>query len=317
MNLLFRVEKADEGKRLDIFLSDKLKISRAKIQEAIQKKLIKVNNSVKSKSYRLKAGDAVNVLNDFLYLSKTKQEVLIPQNIPVEILYRDDYLVALSKPAGMVVYPCAGHPDRTLMNALAYHIKKLANIGGPLRPGVVHRLDKDTSGVIVIVLDDRAYYKLVEAFKKREVKKEYIALVYGELKGSGEIVLPIGRALHERKKMSTKSKKSKEAVTKWEVIKNFEDFTLVRVKIITGRTHQIRVHFSSIGHPVLGDKIYGRKIYIELDRKKIPVSRQMLHAHRIELKHPITGKPLQFEASLPSDIKEILKILEKNNESGQ
>lgn len=315
MNLLFHIEKADEGKRLDIFLSDKLKISRAKIQEAIEKELIKVNNSIKSKSYKLKYKDIVNVSDEFLNLSHSKQEVLIPQNIPLNILYKDDYLIVLSKPAGMVVYPCPGHPDGTLMNALAYHIKKLANIGSPLRPGVVHRLDKDTSGVIVVALDDIAYYKLVEAFKRREVKKEYIALVYGKLNGSGEIVLPIGRAMYDRKKMSTKSKKASEAITQWEVIRNFKNFTLVKVKILTGRTHQIRVHFSSIGHPVVGDKIYGRKTYIEFDRKKIAVPRQMLHAYTIELTHPITGKIFQFEAPLPEDIKEILNILVKENES--
>lgn len=310
MNILFRINKADEGKRLDVFLSDKLKISRAKIQEAIEKQLIKVNNLVKTKSYKLKHEDVVNVSNEFLK-SNSKQEVLIPQNIPIDILYKDDYLIALSKPAGMVVYPCPGHPSGTLMNALAYHIKKLANVGAPMRPGVVHRLDKDTSGVIVVALDDMAYYKLVEAFKKREVKKEYMAVVYGKLNGSGEITLPIGRAMYNRKKMSIKSKKLKEAKTQWEVVKNFKDFTLVKVKIITGRTHQIRVHFSSIGHPVLGDKTYGRKTYIELDRKKIVIPRQMLHAYRIELTHPITGKLLNFEASLPDDMREILNILER------
>lgn len=317
MNFLFHIEKADEGKRLDIFLSDKLKISRAKIQEAIEKQLIKVNNSVKTKSYKLKHKDIINVSEEFLNLWYSKQEVLIPQNIPVDILYKDDYLVVLSKPAGMVVYPGPGHPSGTLLNALAYHIKKLANVGAPLRPGVVHRLDKDTSGVIVVALDDRAYYKLVEAFKRREVKKEYIALVYGKLNGSGEIMLPIGRAIYDRKKMSTKSKKVKEAITQWEVVKNFKDFTLVKVKIITGRTHQIRVHFASIGHPVLGDKTYGKKTYIEFDRKKIAIPRQMLHAYKIELTHPITGRLLKFEASLPDDIKEILNILERENESQQ
>lgn len=175
---------------------------------------------------------------------------------------------------------------------------------------MVHRLDKDTSGVIVIALDDKAYYGLVEAFKKREVKKEYIALVYGQLKGSGRITLPIGRAIYNRKKMSTRAKKAKEAITEWTVVKNFKNYTLVKVRIVTGRTHQIRVHFSAIGHPILGDRIYGKKTHIELGRKRLPILRQMLHAWKIEFKHPITGETLQFESPLPNDMREIIEVLE-------
>lgn len=313
MNILFQTKKIDEGKRLDIFISEKLNISRARAQEAIKKELVKVNNSVKTKSYIIKYNDLIEVSNGFFQKSKDSEK-LIPQDIPIQIIYKDDYLIVLSKPAGMVVYPCAGHPDGTLMNALAYHVKKLASVGAPLRPGVVHRLDKETSGVIVVALDNEAYYKLVEAFKKREIKKEYLALVCGELKGSGKITTSIGRAIHDRKKMSIKSKKAKEAVTEWEVIKNFRNYTLLKVKILTGRTHQIRVHFSSVGHPVLGDKTYGRKIYLEIGKRKISVPRQMLHAYKIELMHPITGKLLQFEASLPQDMQHILNILEHRYE---
>jgi len=195
------------------------------------------------------------------------------------------------------------------MNALAYHFKRLANVGAPLRPGVVHRLDKDTSGVIVIALDDKAYYGLVEMFKKRQIKKEYLAIVYGGLKGRGTITLPIGRAEHDRKKMSTRAKRAKEAITEWEVIENFQNYTLLKVRIITGRTHQIRVHFSAIGHPLLGDKTYGKKTYIEKGNKKIPVLRQMLHAWSIEFKHPVTGKTLQFESTLPEDMKKVVELL--------
>jgi len=215
----------------------------------------------------------------------------------------------VSKPAGMVVYPCIGHKEGTLLNALAYHFKKLATIGAPLRPGVVHRLDKDTSGVIVIAIDDRAYYGLVEMFKKRQVKKEYLAIVYGELKGSGTITLPIGRAENNRKKMSTNAKRAKEAITKWQVLENFKNYTLVKVKIITGRTHQIRVHFSAIGHPLLGDRTYGRKTHIEKENKKISVPRQMLHAWRIEFKHPVTGEDMKFESALPQDMRNIMELL--------
>ncbi|GAQ94041.1 23S rRNA pseudouridine1911/1915/1917 synthase [Thermodesulfovibrio aggregans] len=309
MNLFFQIDNLSEGKRLDVFVSEKLNLSRAKAQEAIENGFVKVNNFLKSKSYKLKLNDLVEIFDEFL--PKTEEnEGLIPQNIPIEIIYRDEYLIVLSKQAGMVVYPCAGHKDGTLMNALAYHIKKLASVGAPLRPGVVHRLDKDTSGVIVIALDDKAYYGLVEVFKKREVKKEYIALVYGELKGSGRITLPIGRAIYNRKKMSTRAKKAKEAITEWTVVKNFKNYTLVKVRIVTGRTHQIRVHFSAIGHPILGDRIYGKKTHIELGRKRLPILRQMLHAWKIEFKHPITGETLQFEAPLPNDMREIIEVLE-------
>lgn len=304
----FEIEQNDESKRLDLFLSEKLNLSRSKIQKAIENKLVKVNNIYKLKNYKLKIKDIVEISLDFI--SQTEEStLLIPQKIFIEVIYEDEYMIVLSKPAGIVVYPSAGHKDGTLMNALAYHSKKLASVGGPLRPGVVHRLDKDTSGLIVIALDDRAYYGLIERFKKREVKKEYIALVYGELKGSGKITLPIGRADHDRKKISIKSKKLKEALTEWQVLENFRNYSLVKVRIITGRTHQIRVHFSSIGHPVVGDKTYGRKTYIEIEKTKIPVSRQMLHAYKMELCHPVTGKLLQFEAPLPEDIKKIIETL--------
>jgi len=308
MSVNFSIDSFNEGKRLDLIVSEKLNISRAKAQELIERGDVKVNNSLKQKSYKLKADDFVEIFEDSLKING-ETEKLIPQNIPIEVLYRDNYLVLVSKPAGMVVYPCIGHKEGTLLNALAYHFKKLATVGAPLRPGVVHRLDKDTSGVIVIAIDDRAYYGLVEMFKKRQVKKEYLAIVYGELKGSGTITLPIGRAENNRKKMSTKAKRAKEAITKWQVLENFKNYTLVKVKIITGRTHQIRVHFSAIGHPLLGDRTYGRKTYIEKENKKISVPRQMLHAWRIEFKHPVTGEDMKFESALPQDMRNIMELL--------
>ena len=311
MSPIFNVDSVNEGRRLDVFISEKLNLSRTKAQEAIENGFVKVNNSLKSKSYKLKLNDFVEVLDEFLNETEEK-EGLIPQNIPINVIYQDKYLIVVSKPANMVVYPCAGHKEGSLLNALAYHVKKLASAGSPLRPGVVHRLDKDTSGVLVIALDDKAYYGLVEAFKKREVTKEYLAIVYGELKGSGRIILPIGRADYDRKKMSTKAKKAKSAITEWEVLENFKNYTLVKVRIITGRTHQIRVHFSATGHPVIGDKTYGRKTYIEFGNRKIPVLRQMLHAWKIEFNHPITGEALKFESPMPEDMKEIVEILSKN-----
>jgi len=308
MSVNFSIDSFNEGKRLDLIVSEKLNISRAKAQELIERGDVKVNNSLKQKSYKLKADDFVEIFEDSLKING-ETEKLIPQNIPIEVLYTDNYLVLVSKPAGMVVYPCIGHKEGTLLNALAYHFKKLATVGAPLRPGVVHRLDKDTSGVIVIAIDDKAYYGLVEMFKKRQVKKEYLAIVYGELKGSGTITLPIGRAENNRKKMSTNAKRAKEAITKWQVLENFKNYTLVKVKIITGRTHQIRVHFSAIGHPLLGDRTYGRKTHIEKENKKISVPRQMLHAWRIEFKHPVTGEDMKFESALPQDMRNIMELL--------
>ncbi len=310
MNKIFIVEPAEEQKRLDVFIAEKLNITRAKAQEIIEKECVLVNNSIKSKSYKLKLNEKIEILN--FILSKGSTIELKPQNIPTEIIYKDEYLLVVAKPPGMVVYPAAGHQDGTLMNALAYHVKKLASVGGPLRPGVVHRLDKDTSGLIVVSLDDKAYYKLVEIFKKREILKEYLTIVYGKLEGKGKITLSIGRSETNRKKMSTKSKKGKEAITEWEAIKNFNNYTLLKVRILTGRTHQIRVHFSSIGHPILGDKTYGKKVYIEIGKRKIPIPRQMLHAFRIKFKHPITDTICEFEAPLPEDMVKILNLLDQN-----
>lgn len=312
----FYVNNEDQNKRLDLFLSEKLNITRSKAQELIEKHYIKINDSFKNKSYRLKKDDLVKVIQ-YSFDDITNINKLTPQNLPLQILYQDEYLTVISKPPGMVVYPCLGHPNGTVMNAVAYHFKKLASIGSPLRSGVVHRLDKDTSGAMIVALDDETYYKLIEMFKKRQIKKEYIAIIYGKVKDSGKITLPIGRATHDRKKMSTKAKVSKEAITEWSVIKRFNNYSLVNVKIITGRTHQIRVHFSSIGHPILGDQVYGKKIYLELKTGKINISRQMLHAHKLEFMHPIEKKKLVIEAPIPEDMKKIIKILAESYELKQ
>lgn len=200
------------------------------------------------------------------------------------------------------------------MNALAYSIGKLATVGGPLRPGVVHRLDKDTSGVMVIAIDDNAYYDLVNQFKRRSITRRYIALVYGSLKEDrGEIIKPIGRSERERKKMTTVSKRGKEAVTRWRVLKRFKGATLIEVRLGTGRTHQIRVHFSSIGHPVLGDRTYGRKTEIVHDKKRIAFPRQMLHADTLGFNHPVTREYLEFSSPLPEDMEDAIRVLSKFN----
>jgi 23S rRNA pseudouridine1911/1915/1917 synthase len=297
----FKIDGNDAGKRLDVLSSELSGKSRSQIHHLIEKGLLTVNSREMKPNYRAKAGDVIS-----LRVPEEEQK-LIKEDLPVEILYRDDFLIVLNKPADMVVYPAAGHSNGTLMNAVAYHSSKLASVGGPLRPGVVHRLDKDTSGIIVVALDDTAYYGLVEQFRRRTIERRYKALVYGSLqKDRGEISLRIGRSESDRKKMSTRVKRGKEAVTTWNVEERFSGATLIEAKLGTGRTHQIRVHFASIGHPVLGDRTYGRKTHLEIDRKKIAFPRQMLHAELLGFFHPVTGRYMKFRRDLPDDMMEII-----------
>lgn len=302
------VQTSEAGERLDIFLAKKTGITRAQIQRLIDKGDISVNGKIFSRSYRVKTDDSISIR-----IPEKETGGLIPEPIPIEILYKDEYLVVVNKPAGMVVYPAAGHTHGTLMNAISYHCKNLATMGGPLRPGVVHRLDKDTSGVMVIALNDEVYYNLIEQFRHRTINRRYIALIYGDLKeDAGEISLKIGRSESDRKKMSTRVKRGKEAVTGWKVLERFENATLIEARLGTGRTHQIRVHFASIGHPVLGDKTYGKKVDVEIrTKRKISFPRQMLHAELLGFIHPATGKYLEFSAPLPDDMAEKVEELKR------
>ncbi|NTU42853.1 MAG: RluA family pseudouridine synthase, partial [Nitrospirales bacterium] len=226
------------------------------------------------------------------------------------ILYKDDYLVVVDKPAGLVVYPAAGHSEGTLMNALLHHCGKRATIGGPLRPGVVHRLDRDTSGVMVVALADEAYYDLIDQFRLRSITRKYIALVNGNMKGdAGEIALQIGRSTSDRKKMTTKTRSGKQALTNWKVIERLGPATLLEAKLGTGRTHQIRVHLSAIGHSVLGDRSYGRKIALDLGRRKLSFPRQMLHAETLGFIHPITKEYIEFSTPVPQDMEKCIREL--------
>ncbi|MGW8273290.1 MAG: RluA family pseudouridine synthase, partial [Thermodesulfovibrionales bacterium] len=225
-------------------------------------------------------------------------------------VYQDRHVVVVNKPHGMVMYPGAGHSQGTLMNGVAFLTDSIATVGAPLRPGVVHRLDKDTSGIVVIALTNEAYYGLQRQFKARTVIRAYISLVYGRLgQSTGTIDAEIGRARTDRKRMSTRTRKGREAVTHYSVIESFRIATLVRVKLETGRTHQIRVHFASIGHPVLGDSSYGGKTSLIVKGTKLKISRQMLHAQTLGFSHPITDEPLEFTAPLPSDMALTLSLL--------
>lgn len=305
----FTITASDKSQRLDVLIAEKTGITRSQVQRLIREGLVLVNNKQESPNYRIRTNDSITI-------NKPEEEfkALIPENIPLKIFHIDEHLVVVDKPAGMVVYPAAGHDRRTLLNALAYRCKKLASIGGPLRPGVVHRLDKDTSGIMVVALDDKTYYDLTEQFKNRTINRKYMALVYGNIKeDSGKIVMEIGRSASDRKKMSTKTKRGKEAVTRWKVIKKFGAATLIEAKLGTGRTHQIRVHFSAIGHPVLGDKTYGKKIEVEIktdeSKKKIAFPRQMLHAETLGFTHPVTKEYLEFSSPLPEDMEECIRKL--------
>jgi 23S rRNA pseudouridine1911/1915/1917 synthase len=324
----FHITQVNSGRRIDVQTSEMSGLTRSQICNFIEKGLLRVNNLLVKPGYKTRAGDIISITPE------DKTETLVPEDLPVQILYIDDFLIVVNKPSDMVVYPSAGHNSGTLMNAVAYHSKKLSSVGGPLRPGVVHRLDKDTSGVMVAALDDKAYYALVEQFRARTIDRRYKAIVYGSLKNdSGRITAKIGRSESDRKKMSTKTRKGKEAVTSWKVLERFKGATLIEAKLGTGRTHQIRVHFSSIGHPVLGDNTYGKKTFLEIhpvrnsigtlnsasgqrgiisngvNRKKIFIPRQMLHAELLGFMHPITAEYMEFTADMPADMSEILGIL--------
>jgi len=302
------ITEEEAGERIDTFLAGKTGITRSQIQKRIEKGDILVNSKPVSQNYRIKSNDTVS----FAEIAE-KDGGLIAENIPITILYKDQALIVVDKPAGMVVYPAAGHSQGTLMNAVAYHCGKLAATGGPLRPGVVHRLDKDTSGVMVVALDDKAYYHLTEQFKQRTINRKYSALVSGNfVQDEGEIALKIGRSATDRKKMSTRVRTGREAVTKWKVLKRFHNATLIQAKLGTGRTHQIRVHFASIGHPVLGDRTYGKKTEVEKKGSgTIRFPRQMLHAEILGFFHPRSGEYLEFSSPLPDDMTKGIAALEK------
>lgn len=306
------VQDSEKGERLDTFLQKKTGITRSQIQKLIRQGDVLVHDARVNQNYRVKSEDSIT-----MQVSAKTDEGLVAEPIPLEVLYEDSHLIVVNKPAGMVVYPAAGHAQGTLMNALAHHCSNLSAPGGPLRPGIVHRLDKDTSGVMVVALSDEAYYSLVEQFRQRTMNRKYIAIIHGNLREeSGEIALRIGRSESDRKKMSTQTRRGKEAFTRWKVVQRFGSATVVEVKLGTGRTHQIRVHFASAGHPVLGDRTYGKKTEIEREaedkkKKKIIFPRQMLHAGLLGFTHPVTGGYLEFSSPLPEDMSR--KIAELKN----
>ncbi len=285
---IFEADESAKDQRLDRWLSGHLSdLSRTQLQTLIQTRRVTVNQQVTTRvSFLLSVGDTIHI--DIPPPVETRVE---PQNIPLEILYEDDAMIAINKPSGMVVYPAPGHEQDTLINALLHHTE-LASIGAPVRPGIVHRLDKGTSGVIVVAKTDEAYYQLIDQFKTRTLKKTYLAWIWDNLsEAGGRIEMPIGRHPVNRKKM-TVSKQGKSAITVFTVRKRKADRTLVEIDLQTGRTHQIRVHFSHIKHPVIGDTEYGRKT---------TDTRMLLHAWKLQLAHPITQEALFLEAAIPQE----------------
>lgn len=291
--------------RLDSYISTKDgSLSRATIQKLLESNNITVNDEIKKSSYKVKSGDVIKI-----DVPEAKDIGLVAQDIPVEIVYEDSDIIVVNKPKGMVVHPANGNPDGTLVNAIMNICKdSLSGIGGEIRPGIVHRLDKNTSGLLIVAKNDNAHLKMSEQIKNREVKKIYIALVRGIIKeDEATINMPIARSKKDRKKMAV-DKDGKEAITHFKVIKRYDNYTLLEIKIDTGRTHQIRVHMSQIGHPVVGDDVYSN------GKNEFGVEGQMLHAKSLDFKHPITGKPIHLEADIPEYFKNVIEICDSRLE---
>lgn len=309
---LLTVEPDQAGLRLDSFLASHLKdISRTRVQHAIQDGDILINQLVSKPSYRLRDGDQIEI-----DLPEPPPVELIPEAIPLSIIYEDDDLIVVDKPAGMVVHPGAGIESGTLANALVYHFNSLSKVAGSIRPGIVHRLDKDTSGLLVVAKNDLAHQRLSDQFREREVFKMYIALVYGRVsKERGEIEARIGRGTHNRTRMAVlKGGAGRPAHTIYEVAQRYQDFTLLRVQIKTGRTHQIRVHLAHIGHPVAGDASYasGRNNSIPnvvIKRAVQSLGRQFLHSTELAFNHPRSGERHEFNSPLPPELAALLAHL--------
>ena len=297
----FIVEKEEEGKRIDAYLAKKEDISREHVQRIIKEENILVNGKKTKPAYKVQKNDKISLEEE-----QPKEIELKAQEIPIEIIYQDDDIIVVNKPKGMVVHPGNGNPDGTLVNSLMAICKdSLSGIGGEIRPGIVHRLDKDTSGVLVVAKNDKAHINLSNQIKNHEVEKTYIALVRGIVKeNEATINMPIGRNKNDRKKMAVE-KDGKEAITNFKVLERYpkDNCTLLEVKIETGRTHQIRVHLSHIGYPLIGDEVYSN------GKNKWGIKGQCLHAKKLKFKHPITGKEMEFEAELPDYFKEVLRQL--------
>ena len=291
----------DAGRRLDLFLSERIPLlSRTRIQELIREGNVHVDGRRARASHRVAAGEAIEIA-----VLPRPALVAAPEDLPLELLLVDDDFVIVNKPAGMVVHAGAGHARGTLVNALLHRLGKLSDTGGALRPGIVHRLDRETSGAMIVARNDKAHENLAEQFKSRNVKKIYLALVHGKMpRDSGSITLPISRDPRHRTRMTARGKTGRHARTDWRVIARLDRCTLVEVALHTGRTHQIRAHFAAIGHPVVGDTLYGAPRNLRAGTQNVPLlERNFLHAARIGFSHPSTGAWVEVHAPLPMDLR--------------
>jgi 23S rRNA pseudouridine1911/1915/1917 synthase len=293
------------SERLDRYIALHTELSRSRVQELIDEGLVLVNGVKKKPKYLVVPSDEI-----VLSVPEQKESQIVPEPLAVPVVWEDAHIVVVNKPAGMVVYPAPGHSEGTLLNALLYQCGALALAGGTERPGIVHRLDRDTSGLLVAAKSDLAYRSLTRQFQERGVKKHYRALAYGQFQEeSGRFSKAIGRSRHDRKRMSTKTMSGKEAITNFIVLERLTNAMLLDVVIETGRTHQIRVHFAASGHPILGDPVYGKKTALQVGRQTITIDRQMLHAFSLAFIHPETGNPVTFNAPLPEDFLSLLDRL--------
>lgn len=288
------------NQRLDLFLSDKIReLTRSQIQKFIKLKRVRVSGETRKSNYRLKEDEKVEIEYEL-----PESEMIQPENVPLDIVYSDNYVVVINKISGMVVHPGAGNRRHTLINALIFHFPDIKGVGPEDRCGIVHRLDKETSGLIVVARNRNAYAKLQEQFKKREVQKVYLGLVWGKMpEKRGEFTWSIGRHVKHGERISTRTKKPRDAVTLYTVQKEYREFTLLKIKPITGRTHQIRVHLAAAGHPLAGDARYGHR------KTKIRIPRLFLHATSLSFVHPGTKETVEFSSPLPPDLRDFLDKL--------
>lgn len=297
----FEIDQENVNTRIDKAIANQYEeLSRTMIQKLIESGKVAVNGSIQKSSYKVILGDEITIEEE-----PAKEINLKPQEIPLDVIYEDKDIIVVNKQKGLVVHPANGNPDGTLVNAIMAICKdSLSGIGGEIRPGIVHRLDKDTSGLIIIAKNDVAHLNLSEQIKNREVKKTYLALVKGVVKENEATVnMPIARSTKDRKKMAV-SKDGKNAITHFKVLKRYSEYTFLEVKIETGRTHQIRVHLSQIGYPIVGDSVYSN------GKNPFEISGQMLHAAKLSFEHPTTKKELNLEATLPEYFLKVLRQLD-------
>ena len=309
--MIYTAGDADIGKRLDAYLAEVADISRSAAAKLIEAGSVTVKDRKIEKKYQLKAGDEIELI-----LPEAEEYEAVPENIPLDVVYEDSDIIVINKPSGMVVHPAPGNYTGTLVNALLYHCKdSLSGIGGVMRPGIVHRIDKDTSGLLVVAKNDAAHRALSEELGYHGIEREYHALVRGGFKEeAGTVDLPIGRHPVDRKKMAVikNGDRAREAVTHYEVLASYGQISYLRLKLETGRTHQIRVHMSHLGHALIGDEVYsGTKIPFEKQHAPL-LDGQILHAKRLSLTHPRTGERMTFECELPDNFKKLLEILNNN-----